>query len=75
MKKIGRYISFFVNIVCCIIMCIIPNSLVNSIQEAGYSDGMFNSIFSVKVLVYSTVLLIIMVSVSKFFKSFEGDTN
>ena len=57
------------------IMSVIPNSLVNSIQEAGYSDGMFNAIFSVKVLVYSTVLIIIMVSVSKFFKSFEGDTN
>lgn len=75
MKKIGRCISLLVNIICCIIMSVIPNSLVNSIQEAGFSEEMFYVIFGVKVLVYSTVLIIIMISVSKFFKSFEENSD
>ncbi len=70
-NQIGRYISFIVNIICCIIMFIIPNALVNSIEEAGYSGDMFSAIYGAKVIVYSLILIIIMVSVSKFFDSFD----
>lgn len=70
-NQIGRYISFIVNIICCIIMFIIPNTLVNSIEEAGYSGDMFSAIYGAKVIVYSLILIIIMVSVSKFFDSFD----
>lgn len=72
-NQIGRYISFIVNIICCIIMFIIPNALVNPIEEAGYSGDMFSAIYGAKVIVYSLILIIIMVSVSKFFDSFDKD--
>lgn len=70
-NQIGRYISFIVNIICCIIMFIIPNALVKSIEGAGYSGDMFSAIYGAKVIVYSLILIIIMVSVSKFFDSFD----
>lgn len=54
-------------------MFIIPNALVNPIEEAGYSGDMFSAIYGAKVIVYSLILIIIMVSVSKFFDSFDKD--
>jgi hypothetical protein len=44
-------------------MFIIPNALVKSIEEAGYSGDMFSAIYGAKVIVYSLILIIIMVSV------------
>lgn len=73
MKEISPYVKLIFNIICSFIMFMIPNILVRTISDAGYSGEMFVSIYVTKTTIYVLILIIIMVSVNKFFSHFEKE--
>lgn len=73
MKEISPYVKLIFNIICSFIIFMIPNILVRTISDAGYSGGMFVSIYVTKTTIYVLILIIIMVSVNKFFSHFEKE--